>query len=92
MYEPGHVFDTLEGLNTQCLMDHMVLNVEDDEKMVAFYAKVIMFPIERPDEYRSGKVPFPSVRLNADSTTLQKSQVELIPFGKGGVSMSLEPL
>ncbi len=51
----------------QCVMDHIVLNVEDDEKMIAFYEKVLMFPTERLDEYRSGKVPFPSVRLNVDT-------------------------
>ncbi len=51
----------------QCLMDHIVLNVEDDEKMIAFYSQVLMFPSERLDEYRAGKVPFPSVRLNANT-------------------------
>jgi catechol 2,3-dioxygenase-like lactoylglutathione lyase family enzyme len=51
----------------QCVMDHIVLNVEDDEKMTAFYAKVLMFPTERLEEYRSGKVSFPSIRLNADT-------------------------
>ena len=51
----------------QCVMDHIVLNVEDDEKMMAFYSQVLMFPTERLDEYRAGKVPFPSVRLNADT-------------------------
>ncbi len=49
------------------LMDHIVLNVEDDEKMISFYANVLMFPTERLEEYRAGKVPFPSVRLNADT-------------------------
>jgi catechol 2,3-dioxygenase-like lactoylglutathione lyase family enzyme len=51
----------------QCAMDHIVLNVEDEESMVAFYSKILMFPAERLDEYRSGTVPFPSVRLNADT-------------------------
>jgi catechol 2,3-dioxygenase-like lactoylglutathione lyase family enzyme len=51
----------------QCSMDHIVLNVEDDEKMIAFYAKVLMFPPERLDEYRLGEVPFPSLRLNEDT-------------------------
>jgi catechol 2,3-dioxygenase-like lactoylglutathione lyase family enzyme len=51
----------------QCLMDHIVLNVEDDEKMIAFYSNVLMFPTERLEQYRAGKVPFPSVRLNADT-------------------------
>ena len=51
----------------QCLMDHIVLNVEDDEKMIAFYSEVLEMPTERVEEYREGKVPFPSVRLNADT-------------------------
>ncbi|HMK36478.1 MAG TPA: VOC family protein [Desulfomonilaceae bacterium] len=51
----------------QCLMDHIVLNVDDDENMISFYASVLMFPTERVDEYRAGTVPFPSVRLNADT-------------------------
>jgi len=50
-----------------CLMDHIVLNVEDDEKMIAFYSKVLMFAPERLQEYRAGDVPFPSVRLNSDT-------------------------
>ncbi len=64
---PDQVFDILEGLNMQCLVDHIVLNVEDDEKMIAFYSSVLMFPTERLGEYHAGKVPFPSVRLNADT-------------------------
>lgn len=51
----------------RCLIDHIVLNIEDDEKMITFYSKVLMMPTERLDEYRAGKVPFPSVRLNADT-------------------------
>ena len=49
----------------QCTMDHIVLNVEDDEKMMDFYSKVLMLEAERLHEYRSGMVPFPSVRLNS---------------------------
>lgn len=51
----------------KCLMDHIVLNMEDDEKMISFYANVLMLPTERLEEYRAGRVPFPSVRLNADT-------------------------
>ena len=51
----------------ECLMDHIVLNVEDEEKMIAFYSEVLQMPPERLKEYRAGKVPFPSVRLNADT-------------------------
>jgi catechol 2,3-dioxygenase-like lactoylglutathione lyase family enzyme len=48
-------------------MDHIVLNVEDDEKMIAFYSKVLMLAPERLAEYRAGEAPFPSVRLNTDT-------------------------
>jgi hypothetical protein len=51
----------------QCLMDHIVLNLEDDEKIIAFYSKVLMLSSERLEEYRAGKIPFPSVRLNSET-------------------------
>lgn len=49
----------------ECWMDHIVLNVEDDESMIDFYSKVLMLAPERLEEYRAGDVPFPSVRLNS---------------------------
>jgi catechol 2,3-dioxygenase-like lactoylglutathione lyase family enzyme len=51
----------------ECLMDHIVLNVENEENMVAFYSEVLQMPSERMEEYRAGNVPFPSVRLNSDT-------------------------
>lgn len=51
----------------QCLMDHIVLNVEDQEKMIGFYSEVLELATERLEAYRAGEVPFPSVRLNADT-------------------------
>jgi catechol-2,3-dioxygenase len=57
----------LEVLRMQCLMDHIVLNMEDDEKMIGFYSKVLMLATERLQEYRAGKVPFPSVRMNSET-------------------------
>ena len=51
----------------ECLMDHIVLNVEDEEKMIGFYSRILMTPTERLEEYRAGKAPFPSVRLNKDT-------------------------
>lgn len=49
------------------VMDHIVLNVEDDEEMIAFYHEVLRLPTERLEDYRAGDVPFPSLRLNADT-------------------------
>lgn len=51
----------------ECLMDHIVLNVEDDERMMSFYSNVLMLAPERLEEYRAGKVPFPSVRMNPET-------------------------
>lgn len=51
----------------QCAMDHIVLNVEDDEKMISFYVNVLTFSPERLEEYRAGQVPFPSLRVNDDT-------------------------
>lgn len=51
----------------ECIMDHIVLNAEDVDGMVAFYAQVLGLATDRLADYRAGKVPFPSVRLNADT-------------------------
>jgi glyoxylase I family protein len=45
-------------------MDHIVLNVADIERSLEFYTEVIGLKGERVEEFRSGKVGFPSVRVN----------------------------
>src|SRR5689334_18301816 len=49
------------------ILDHIVLNVGDLDESVEFYQKVLGFSIERLEDYQKGAVPFPSVRINADS-------------------------
>ena len=51
----------------QGVMDHIVLNAEDVEALVEFYTQVVELAPERLDAFRKGEVPFPSVRLNADT-------------------------
>jgi glyoxylase I family protein len=51
----------------RCAMNHIVLNVTDIDKMVSFYSEVLQLKTERLEEFRQSKVPFPSVRLNADT-------------------------
>src|ERR1700729_2403268 len=46
-------------------LDHVVLNVSDAERSLAFYAGILGLRPERTDEFRSGRVPFPSVRVDA---------------------------
>jgi catechol 2,3-dioxygenase-like lactoylglutathione lyase family enzyme len=48
-------------------MDHIVLNVADVERTVAFYCDVLGLQGERLDEFRAGKVGFPSVRISPDT-------------------------
>lgn len=49
------------------ILDHIVLNVQDVERSVEFYTRVLQCEAERLDQFRSGFVPFPSVRLNRDT-------------------------
>ena len=51
----------------QCSMDHIVINMEDDEAMIAFYTTVLMLSPERLAAYRTGNAPFPSIRLNPNT-------------------------
>lgn len=46
-------------------MDHIVLNVEDVERAIAYYTGVLELAPERVEAFRVGAAPFPSVRLNA---------------------------
>jgi extradiol dioxygenase family protein len=48
-------------------LDHIVLNCREVDRQLAFYCDVIGLAPERVEEYREGKVLFPSVRLNADT-------------------------
>lgn len=46
-------------------LDHVVLNVADVERSLAFYTGVLGLQPERADAFRRGEVKFPSVRVNA---------------------------
>ena len=45
-------------------MDHIVLNVADIDCSLDFYTQVLGLKGERVDEFKAGKVGFPSVRIN----------------------------
>jgi catechol 2,3-dioxygenase-like lactoylglutathione lyase family enzyme len=45
-------------------LDHIVLNVKDVERSLRFYTEVLGLKGERVEEFKSGKVGFPSVRIN----------------------------
>jgi catechol 2,3-dioxygenase-like lactoylglutathione lyase family enzyme len=67
-------------------MDHIVLNVSDVERSLNFYTEVLNLPGERVQEFKAGKVGFPSVRINAntiiDLSVRKNSPLERAPNGK----------
>lgn len=65
-------------------LDHIVLNVRDIDRSLTFYTQVLGLKGERVQEFKEGKVGFPSVRINehtivdlfplkGDEATRQKS-------------------
>lgn len=61
-------------------LDHVVLVVEDTERALAWYCGVLGCAGERVDEWREGKVFFPSVRI--DATTL----IDFLPRAPGATA------
>ncbi|GIE91804.1 VOC family protein [Actinoplanes regularis] len=48
-------------------LDHVVLNVEDVERSLSFYCGVLGLEPVRVDQWRAGRVGFPSVRISPDT-------------------------
>jgi catechol 2,3-dioxygenase-like lactoylglutathione lyase family enzyme len=48
-------------------LDHIVLNVENIDRSLNFYVDVLGLQAERLDEFKAGKVGFPSVRINGET-------------------------
>ncbi len=48
-------------------LDHIVLNVEDVERSLAFYQGHLGLPGERVDAWRRGEVRFPSLRVSDET-------------------------
>ena len=66
-------------------IDHIVLNCRDVERALEFYTHVIGLAGERVEEFRAGKVLFPSIRVNADTI------IDLLPPDAWGGGESGEP-
>ena len=48
-------------------IDHVVLNVADVERSLAFYCGELGLAPERVDEWRRGEILFPSARVDVDT-------------------------
>lgn len=63
-------------------LDHIVLNVSDVERSLEWYTTMLGFTPERVDEWRSGDVPFPSVRVN------DRTIIDLFAVDRTGENMN----
>lgn len=59
-------------------LDHIVLNVGDINRSLKFYTEDLGLLPERLEEFKSGKVGFPSVRINDDTI------IDLFPIKDSG--------
>ncbi|MCM0673838.1 VOC family protein [Micromonospora phytophila] len=71
--------------------DHLVLNVADVERALDFYCGLLGLTPVRVDEWRAGRVPFPSVRVTAETI------IDLVHRDRGGANVDhfclvVEPL
>ena len=65
-------------------MDHIVLRVKDVETSLKFYTEALGLKPERIEEWRAGKIRFPSARINAD-TIIDLFASDQEPIDKDGV-------
>jgi len=65
-------------------MDHIVLRVKDVETSLKFYTETLGLKPERIEEWRAGKIRFPSARINAD-TIIDLFASDQQPIDKDGV-------
>jgi catechol 2,3-dioxygenase-like lactoylglutathione lyase family enzyme len=65
-------------------MDHIVLRVKNVETSLKFYTETLGLKPERIEEWRAGKIRFPSARINAD-TIIDLFASDQEPIDKDGV-------
>jgi catechol 2,3-dioxygenase-like lactoylglutathione lyase family enzyme len=63
-------------------LDHVVLNVSDVERSLAWYTGELGLDGERVEEWRNGDAPFPSVRI--DDTTV----IDLLALPRTGENVN----
>ena len=64
-------------------MDHIVLRVRDVDASLRFYVDVLNLAPERVEEFKAGKVRFPSLRLTDDTIIDLFPFPEMPPIGDG---------
>jgi catechol 2,3-dioxygenase-like lactoylglutathione lyase family enzyme len=78
---PGANPGTVHGVRIHEL-DHIVLNVADVERSLAWYTGLLGLEGDRVEAWRAGEVPFPSVRVHAGCI------IDLQAFERTGENMN----
>ncbi|WP_030669218.1 VOC family protein [Streptomyces sp. NRRL B-1347] len=75
-------------------LDHIVLNVADVERSLAFYTGPLGLEPVRVEEWRAGKVSFPSVRVSASTIIdlFPASDTESRGSNVDHICLAVEPL
>jgi catechol 2,3-dioxygenase-like lactoylglutathione lyase family enzyme len=63
-------------------LDHIVLNVSDVERSLAWYTELLGLAPDRVDAWRADEVPFPSVRVN------DRTIIDLFEVARTGENMN----
>jgi catechol 2,3-dioxygenase-like lactoylglutathione lyase family enzyme len=71
--------------------DHLVLNVTDVERSLAWYCDELGLTPERVDEWRRGEVLFPSVRIDAQ-TLIDLLAVDRTGANVDHICLVIEPM
>lgn len=71
-------------------LDHLVLNVADIERSLAWYTDLLGLAQDRVDEWRAGRAPFPSVRIN-DHTVIDLMTIERTGHNVDHFCMVVDP-
>jgi catechol 2,3-dioxygenase-like lactoylglutathione lyase family enzyme len=72
-------------------LDHIVLNVADVERSIAWYCDELGLEALRVEEWRRGEVLFPSVRLDAD-TIIDLLQIDRTGQNVDHICLVVEPV
>jgi catechol 2,3-dioxygenase-like lactoylglutathione lyase family enzyme len=72
-------------------LDHIVLNVSDPERAVAWYCDELGLTPDRVDEWRRGEAPFPSARVN-EHTILDFFQADRTGENMNHVCLVIDPV
>ncbi|WP_045875171.1 VOC family protein [Pseudofrankia sp. DC12] len=71
--------------------DHLVLNVADAERSLAFYRDVLGLEPVRVEQWRAGEAPFPSVRVN-DTTIIDLMELPRTSANVDHFCLVVDPL